>query len=920
MESNFPKKTKKYKLNDRVICVSQKAPAMFMKLGKVMYYGYANNSKEKLVGVEFDKNVKVRDDVRKYFEARIGWGAFCNIKDLRKVTDENFDIESYKELVLQGLPEESTREIPKPKQQLSKKTPKGDNEITFEDEEEGDIEESTIQEEPEKVEEVPEKKPKKKEDKPKKKEDKGKKTKPKGTKTPKNKSETVTPKPPASPKKKPAEDEAKLFEKKLEPKVTIEDNIIPVEPEPVPTPVLETTQQKTPFEIKSSEEFVKLEDENRNYYKKMQQLELQVTELILANNQLKTDYSEKSKEYEFLKENYKELKEGATDADTDLTQLREELSALKVQKEMFEEKSITLETELEKYKDYDSFKSKFEEMSVNYESIKIEREDLEKKLKDSEEHASVLKEELELIELEIDVAAREEDIPDNIDELKKNYAMIQSAFQKVDLDLEVQKEEYEEKIQSLNDEIASLKTSYKDVMSSDEVSNAMKKKDDEIKDLKELIDQYTNANKMVEQLSESCQTKEEEINRLNLELEKAVDNLKSYQDENELLDDIIKECEATIEESDVTRAELEGRIDNLKEEYQQLEEKLVKYKNKLEDVNQERDEFEMQSSTLETEKEQFDNFYQEYNKTVQDKQAKIKEKMTFMIHAKECYWDSLKWRLYFKAVPEAIKTDLHLEYFDKYKEMSNISDKIDIILENLILYYLFKESVKLDNLNLYNISNELVIYLIQYQGYLNLLKIRYLECKTQEEYKELSSHILYREVVRNYSKINEVYNQLRDNEFSTKISYSDIVESNIRLAEEIDESEFHEHKNLSFKVTITAIMGKLVQCYITEYTQKKTKDVIDKLMTKLIYANDLVFEMDVDDKDLEKMKSFLSDMPGNVVDFKLWFDLYYKEIDDHYLEQHQQLERLNDGIWLQISDDLLFLTIFSHYNLACASH
>lgn len=98
----------------------------------------------------------------------------------------------------------------------------------------------------------------------------------------------------------------------------------------------------------------------------------------------------------------------------------------------------------------------------------------------------------------MDLAARSEEIPTDPEELRKNYLLLKSAFDQVDVDLELQKEVYEERIGKLNNEISSVKNHYKNVLKSDEVKQHMEKKEKEIKELYKLIDQYSQSNKMVE--------------------------------------------------------------------------------------------------------------------------------------------------------------------------------------------------------------------------------------------------------------------------------------------------------------------------------------------------------------------------------------------------------------------------------------
>lgn len=54
------------------------------------------------------------------------------------------------------------------------------------------------------------------------------------------------------------------------------------------------------------------------------------------------------------------------------------------------------------------------------------------------------------------MAARGDSVPDDPEELKKNYLLLKSAFEQADMELELQKDLYEEKVEKLNTEIANL--------------------------------------------------------------------------------------------------------------------------------------------------------------------------------------------------------------------------------------------------------------------------------------------------------------------------------------------------------------------------------------------------------------------------------------------------------------------------------
>ena len=102
---SFPKKAKVFKLMDRVICVNEKRDNMFLVKGAVRYIGQLVGQKTTTVVVEFDKTVKSKDDVRKYYACKPGFGAFLEPADLYKVGNEKFDEDAFKKSLLN--PEEN---------------------------------------------------------------------------------------------------------------------------------------------------------------------------------------------------------------------------------------------------------------------------------------------------------------------------------------------------------------------------------------------------------------------------------------------------------------------------------------------------------------------------------------------------------------------------------------------------------------------------------------------------------------------------------------------------------------------------------------------------------------------------------------------------------------------------------------------
>lgn len=166
----------------------------------------------------------------------------------------------------------------------------------------------------------------------------------------------------------------------------------------------------------------------------------------------------------------------------------EKISALELRVDKLLHEKIHLEQKLSQYSDYDVFKKKFEQFSIAKESAEAEKEILQKKVNQQDEQIQALREQVEIYQLEIDLAARGDDIPSDPEELKKNYGILKSAFEQADMELELQKDIYEEKLEKLNEEIASLKRKQQHLLDTDEVKKFVEKKDQELKEVYALLD------------------------------------------------------------------------------------------------------------------------------------------------------------------------------------------------------------------------------------------------------------------------------------------------------------------------------------------------------------------------------------------------------------------------------------------------
>lgn len=210
----------------------------------------------------------------------------------------------------------------------------------------------------------------------------------------------------------------------------------------------------------------------------------------------------------------------------------------------------------------------------------------------------------------------------------------------------------------------------------------------------------------------------------------------------------------------------------------------------METLNDEKQNLEIESSKIDKHKDEYSNLYQEYNKAVIEKNNKVKEKMTYKLHGRDSFWEMLKWRMYFQAIPEDLVLNLNMEHFDSLKNLFLINDKIDIIQENLAMNFLTNEQLKDENLSMYGVAKDLFIQINIYQNYVNIVREQFLLFETSDQLEEYKNETIFKEVLKNFDLINNLFNLLRDNEFSSQFCFSSIQETNLLLKQEIN---FDDH-------------------------------------------------------------------------------------------------------------------------------
>lgn len=209
------------------------------------------------------------------------------------------------------------------------------------------------------------------------------------------------------------------------------------------------------------------EEEQKQKFYELQKVKIENSNLLVKNTKLEDELKKTVNELKLVKETYQELQEEITSrnrlpsqeniSEQNLHHL-EKISGLELKVEKLVDEKIKLEQKLHQYQDYDAFKKKFEKFSIDKESIEAERDMLKKTCAQQEQQIAALKDQVEMYELEIDLAARGDEIPSNPEELKKNYLLLKSAFDLVDMDLKLQADRYEERLNLLNNEISQLKS------------------------------------------------------------------------------------------------------------------------------------------------------------------------------------------------------------------------------------------------------------------------------------------------------------------------------------------------------------------------------------------------------------------------------------------------------------------------------
>ena len=626
----------------------------------------------------------------------------------------------------------------------------------------------------------------------------------------------------------------------------------------------------------------------------MKTVDIEKANLVIKNNKISEELKECEEKLVILEENYEKVKnQNVGDGGENNVIILEELSQLKLTNKKNGEIIFNLNNDLKKYSDYEEIKEKYENINQQFENLKKDMQNRETQGGDTNKIIQELKEKMEIYELEAEIACNEP-ILGNEEDLKKNYKLIQAAFGKIQFDIDDQREEYELLLNEMNEEIAFIKNKYKDSMDKNQIDEIFLKKNEEIKNLKKIIHEYSDLNKNSEKLRDVNLKKDEEIENLKKEILKQKEEITTLEEIKQLLDDINLDLETNIENDNENINILNKELEDSKKEIDNFKIEINKYQEKLKELK-ENHNLQFGASIINLGGEDKGNTLG-YQKNAASKQNEIREILFLKNTRSENLFDYLQFNFYLDSLPSEMRNSLHLEKFEKFKKLCKINSKIDLIIENVSINYIMNETIKFENKNIFGVANDLVLVLLTYQNYLNILRTKYLNDEEQD-LSILENSVLNNQICKHYEKIEEIYFLIKSNDFSPQINFSLINETNLKLAREENFENYETDYNYYFKFLISKLVEKLLRRINEEDLDPKTKDLLMNLIPKIFFVSQQVFEIKIEQRLNLKFKTYLEDLRANLVDFKLWFESFYKKIDNHLMTNDELKQILLKGVW-----------------------
>ncbi|CAG8641285.1 17714_t:CDS:10, partial [Funneliformis caledonium] len=251
------------------------------------------------------------------------------------------------------------------------------------------------------------------------------------------------------------------------------------------------------------------------------------------------------------------------------------------------------------------YEGKYNEAVESMEMMTLDKEMAEEKAENLQHEVNLLKEKVEEISVDLTVFKQEGEII----QLEKQNDRLKEALVKLRDVTSEQEAELNKKIKSLEKELVSLQDIQ---VQHDQMKNQLKEAENAIEDLKIRLDDATNADYMLEQLTDKNLAQGERLEEmrvtiedlealkeLNDELEEShIENEKQLQAEIDHKDTLIREYLKRIEMSDETNADYENTINQFRELVANLQSDLEQFRQKEESQYSESKNLSSQSQTM----------------------------------------------------------------------------------------------------------------------------------------------------------------------------------------------------------------------------------------------------------------------------------------------------------------------------------
>lgn len=876
MTTAFPKKALMLKVGDTAICVNESKDNFFLQIGTVKYAAKPPKESAMIFGVEFDKDVKSKEDCKLYFVPKPGRGGMFKINELYKVSTKTFDLAAFKkslvaatrvsatntkgiEMQFEEESEQAEEEAPASESTNHTKADEGEVSPIAHDAPAKDVSPPTSTPSPPKPHTSPSPA-----------------LKPQAPEPPKTAPEPPKPAPvphkaaPEPPKVAPEPPKVAPEPPRVAPEPP---RAPPAPPKAAPEPPKPSSSNVDPeILIKLEQEKIKRELEAEEQSIEIKNLTFQVQDLKQRNAILADQASQKTNELKQLREDYESLKSMSESNNTEQIGQLEEAGKLKVTIANLSSENEALKKKLDEFKDYPVFQKKFEDMSIDYTSLKEEVTHLRKDKKSIEDRFKELSEAYELQELESEVAARTENIPTNPDELRRNYILIQRAFNKVDMDLELIRSDYEERMEEMRKDMQKLRDNYRNVLSSDDVKSALKAKDKQIAQLHELVDQYALANKTAETLTEKLAEKDSEVEAVKYQQGKLLEKMKILEEEAQILDEINTELTSMYEERCSKVDEMKTALAQRDEEKAELVDRLQKYRAKLESVSDEKEILAMQTAKSST-NDAVSELVADLNRTINARQHRTKDRLNLKLKSKDSKWDAMKWKSIAESVPHDMIPSSSLLALDQFKEICSLTDKIEVIIENILEQFITNDSLIVENPNLIFFVRSLLQDLLSFDGYVCLLRKKMLDGEPNIMASSLAS-----EITRCKERINATFLLFSNNDVSASYAYSEIGEALTKLRSAVEDLTV-EDPRLILRAAIGKMISKFSQEWASPDKDSATRSNLASLLPKLYTVWERLFDYSVDSKVSAKAEGLVGGMPSNFVDVKNFCDSVLRDLE-----------------------------------------